>query len=384
VQLTSETIEAQQSAAEQYNDAPATADAKEAASSSSCRNDVGLHESHLRSGSSNSKIMHHIGSSGMSKHHSSAFVKVKNDKQKVVHDKIHSRPCSQKFVSSVDSLTVRLDDLPGGDGDSLLHCSTNTFDVKTDTKSQESAVSDLPLLSKVTETVDKSQSGNHIQLHRYSTDTTKRKKHHSSRIASADVTRSTSHRGSHILRSDINKVDNSATESSLNETEKEVISCADVETIPSKLVRTNVSKTGLMIVQDIDEKQSTNISDSGRHSTRAGSIPPAKTFEQMLNYDSAGVVIRKKKRSVHKADKHLKVPQLSSHSTLCASPSATSVIKHSPSSHLQNASKNSPLSVESHEFGRSQRPAVPQPDQQVYSVFSFCDCLVTDVIYFFT
>ena len=95
------------------------------------------------------------------------------------------------------------------------------------------------------------------------------------------------------------------------------------------------------------------------------------SFEEMLNYDNRGSIVRKKKGSVHRAVKCSKVSKPASHSSSLKLSSTTKHSSKHGSGHVSKCSMQTLSSSMSAVIGESERsqlswrPVIPHPHGQV-------------------
>jgi len=417
VQLTTEAISDSQHAEAASDDRPASSDVKEKVS---VRNDGSLmSEHHSVARSSKHKHSHASSSSASLRHHSSTAVKYSKVNEQDGDDKSLSSRCLQTKVSAA-SVTPSYNDQCGGGskGSQNQPVTQRSALMSASAGHQKSSVEDLSLVSSTAGTHDKCC---HEKLSKLSsTDKPQNKqKYHSDTKVSAKMLKSASNKkeSNIILTESVHtNFDGFSTDRMSCESGRGLVSDVQVETDLSKSVRKSASKTK----HDVREKKSHNQkSDSFSHSDASGpssamacdfghvskggnqaDVEPFTTaddmddskgngisFEDMLNYDNRGSIVRKKKRSIH-TDKCSKVSKSASHSSSLEPSFTTKCSSDHDSRHMSKRTArsmhtlNSSMSAaidESERSQLSQRPVIPHPDSQVSTTTTAAATITTTI-----
>jgi len=386
VQLKTEAINDTHSVPATQADAPVTAGVEETVSAGNCIGKVvGKH-------SSKHKHLHTSGINAASKRHSSSRNKHTSHKQGG-DEVISSRPCSQSKDSGT-SVTLECGD--DSNSSQNLGAGQSSAFINAFNEHQKLLVDDI---NKVAVSGHKSRHEKHSRLKNFSAGEKNKETYHSRCKVSAITERSTLHKTKgHTAATESvrNGVGCFASEMLLCENGKEISDCRG-DTNEHKSSRksfskgrhTNVDK-GPLEKKSSDKHRASNAivpSSTETHGfssvlvdndqTDVSTSPAADdvdedecngmTFEQMLNYDNAVIVARKKKGRVLTGDKRRKsASHRQSNLSVAVTKEAGKPDSRHTSSLRQTAHSN--RSAESDELEGAQlhrQPVVPHPDNQV-------------------
>lgn len=404
VQLTTEVVSDSQHAEAASDDRPASSDVKEKVSVRNDRSHTSEHHSGTRS--SKHKHSHASSSSASLRHHSSTSVKYSIVDEQDGDDKSRSSRCLQTKVSA-SSVTPLCNDQcgDGSEGSENQSVTQRSALMSASAGHQKSSVGDLSLVSSTAGTRDKHCHEKLGKLSSTNKPQDKDKYHSDSKVSAKMLKSASDKKESNIILTEsvCANFDGFSTDRMSCESGRDLVSDAQVEIDLSKSVRKSASKTR----HDGKEKKTRNIciSDSFSHSNASGpssamacdfgnvskggnqaDVEPFTTaddmddskcngisFEEMLNYDNRGSIVRKKKRSIH-SGKRSKVSKSASHSSALESSFTTKCSSDRDSEHISKhtarsmQTSNGSMSAAIGESERSQlcrQPVIPHPDDQV-------------------
>jgi len=402
VQRMTEAISDTQCVPAARDDTPMTADVKEKALVVNCESEVD--EQHLGTSSSSSKHKHlsASGTKAASKRHSSSTVEHIEVVKQDVDDVVFRKQCLQTEVSAT-SLTLPRSNDQHGDG---TNSSQNKSPVQRSayrsafTEHQKMPAGNL-LVKNLASTSHKSRHEKHSRLNKPTTDNKRKGECHSGGRVPAKTAKYKSNKTeSQDMAAECFHTNNNCldTERVVCELGREV-SNRQVETDPSKSLRKTASKTKCTVVHKGPEKKSSGSvpSSASTHSfgciskdqnqadlkTFTADVDESKhnglTFEQMLNYDNRGIIVKKNTGGgVFSSSKSSKVPKSVSQKKSHVSPAITKQAGKPDSGHVSKRTScllqtlHNKKSAESDELDRSRlirHPVIPRPESQVGTEF---------------